>query len=189
MPVPLAHPIDWVNIAVAVRFYRRRRYQHVEVPWVVPPHVTAATIPPGIVARRTQDGDLVGSGEQGLLALAVEGKLAPGLYQTTTPCFRDDPLDDLHGKHFVKVELMHLHPDPDVRRLIDAARTLFSTWIEVRVVDVGDGQQDIVDARTGVELGSYGIREALGVRWAYGTGLAEPRMSQVLASQPMPHAG
>lgn len=182
MPLPLHEPIDWVRVAVATSFYARRGYQHVEVPWVVPPHVSEATLPPGILSRKTQDGDLIGSGEQGLLALAIEGRLAPGLYQTTTPCFRDDVPDRLHGKHFVKVELMHLAVEPNVEQLIDAAVTFFSTWVPVHVVRIDDSQWDIVDTGGGVELGSYGIREALGVRWAYGTGVAEPRMSTVQRS-------
>lgn len=177
MPTPLHHPIDWVQVAVATRFYARRGYQHVEVPWVVPSHITAATIPPGVEARRTQDGDLIGSGEQGLLALALAGDISPGLYQTTTPCFRDDKVDDLHGKHFVKVELMHLAVEPNVEQIIDAAITFFSTKLSVQLVRTGDKQWDILSRASEVELGSYGIREALGVRWAYGTGLAEPRAS------------
>ena len=179
MSVRLRHPIDWVRVAAATRFYEHRGYQHVEVPWVVPSHISAATIPPGVVSRMTQDGDIIGSGEQGLLALAVAGDIPTGLYQTTTPCFRDDVVDELHGKHFVKVELMHLAVEPDVEQIIDAAMAFFSTYLNVRTVAVGDAQWDIISAAHGIELGSYGIREALGVRWAYGTGVAEPRMSSL----------
>lgn len=180
MPLPLHQPIDWMLIVDATRFYAHGGFQHVEVPWVVPPPVTAATIPPGIEARRTQDGDLIGSGEQGLLALAVEGRLGPGLYQTTTPCFRNDAVDHLHGKHFMKVELMHLADKPDVTRLVDAAMVFFASLIPVQIAHMNDGGLDIVDERTGMELGSYGVREWQGIRWAYGTGVAEPRLSTAL---------
>lgn len=39
-------------------------------------------------------------------------------------------------------------------------------------------QKDIVFR--GIELGSYGIREHKYLKWVYGTGLAEPRFSNVL---------
>jgi hypothetical protein len=32
----------------------------------------------------------------------------------------------------------------------------------------------------GIEVGSYGIREFEGFKWVYGTGAAEPRLSQAI---------
>jgi len=50
-------------------------------------------------------------------------------------------------------------------------------------------QQFIVENRddypdyNGVELGSYGIRECKFLKWIYGTGCAEPRLSQVIKDE------
>lgn len=186
MPVRLTRPVDWVLIAEGVEFYRKLGYVPVETPWIVSPIYTRATAPDWAVPLATPEGDLVGSGEQGLLSLAATGQLEPGRYMTTTPCFRDDRPDDLHGRHFVKVELMWLGSDvgeAERDTLVSHARSFFSQYLEVEEepIDTEPGQIDLVCRRTRLELGSYGIRQWGSVRWAYGTGVAEPRLSTVLS--------
>jgi hypothetical protein len=185
MPEALSRPINWTLIANATRFYELRAYRPVEVPWVIPHDVIAATAPSWVTPLATPEGDLIGSGEQGLLYLALQGKLSPGLYQTTTACWRDDHPDELHGRHFVKNELMILtdEPTPATRDLLlKDAEAFFSTYLAVErlPVDAEPHQVDLVCAKTGIELGSYGIRRFRNVAWAYGTGCAEPRLSTVL---------
>lgn len=187
MPTALLRPIDWTLIAHATRFYKSRGYTPVEVPWIIPHDVILATAPSWVVPLATAEGDLVGSGEQGLLHLALQGQLAPGFYQTTTMCFRDDPVDELHGRHFVKCELMHLTENPteaDRDKVLADAEHFFRLHLPVErqsLDHIEPHQVDIVGQHTGIELGSYGIRRFKDVAWAYGTGCAEPRLSTVIS--------
>lgn len=177
---PLANPIRWDLIAEAVQHYQRAGYQQVEVPWMVPTEVTRASAPEGKIGFRTQRGDLIGSGEQGLLRLALQNQLPPGRWQTTTPCFRTDSPDWLHSTHFMKVELMCLGQTDFGPALLDAL-DFFRGKLPVRTIRISENQVDIVEWDSGVELGSYGYREALGQRWVYATGVAEPRLSSVMS--------
>lgn len=186
MPSPLLRPINWSYISQAVQFYALRGYQHVEVPWIIPHAVIMGTAPAWVTPLATPEGDLVGSGEQGLLHMALQGRLTPGRYQTTTPCWRDDPEDELHGRHFVKVELMILkaNPTPEDRdAIMTDAKAFYDHFLSTTrlVVDLEPHQVDIICDETKIELGSYGVRRFLHAAWAYGTGCAEPRLSTVLA--------
>ncbi len=193
MPVPLLHAIDWSKIARAVEFYNTRGYVHVEVPWEVSEAIVRATAPAHAVATATAGGYLVGSGEQGLLALAKQGLLAPGKYQTTTPCFRQDAVTEFHGKHFVKVELMVLKSDPtpaDRDAVIADAKAFFNLYVPTTLWPSNDEVPYQVDIEhRSIELGSYGLRRDGDVHWVYGTGCAEPRLSAAMSwVDPMPPA-
>lgn len=182
MSQALWNPINWSFLARAHEFYPSKGWAPIEVPWVVAPYITRSTMPPGIQATTTGMGDLIGSGEQGLLHLAVHHNLASGKWMTCTPCFRDDVSDDLHGKHFVKVELMWLDPVSVMNAwldILDDARNLFQ---ELGLPSKLSTQSDHIDlvSQQGIELGSYGVRSAFGRTWVYGTGLAEPRFSTAL---------
>jgi len=186
MPRALERPVDWQVIADAVAHYTARGYTPIETPWVVPIPYTRATMPSHAVPLTTPEGDLVGSGEQGLLFMAATGQLPPGRYQTTTPCFRSDVPDILHGRHFVKVELMDLGPNRGVLErdvILGDAMAFMSARLPIEVLPIWDepGQIDIVAEKNAIELGSYGFRTACGVSWAYGTGVTEPRFSTVLS--------
>lgn len=69
--------------------------------------------------------------------------------------------------------------------MVDIALTFFNTLNPglAKVEDMGDGTFDIVGVKTGVELGSYGIRERKNFVWIYGTGLALPRFEQVVQQE------
>jgi hypothetical protein len=67
-----------------------------------------------------------------------------------------------------------------LEEIIDCANRFLSNYLDVKVVKLEDYLYDIVEAKTGIELGSYGIREHDNLKWVFGTGLAEPRLSKVL---------
>lgn len=181
--IALGIPIDWSILSAATAYYAALGYHAIEVPWIVPRTTSEMTMPMGCEPITTPQGDLIGSAEQGLLQLALTKGLTAGLYMATSPCFRNDVVDAIHGKHFMKVELMILKPEvsfEDRDRLVRDASGFLSQHASIDVIDVGDGQRDIVCRNTGIELGSYGVRSAQGIHWAYGTGVAEPRLSTVL---------
>lgn len=173
--------IDYFNIYNAEEFYKSRGYKIIEVPWIVSDKAYSSTKPPGSRDFVTLGGNLVASGEQSFVQLMLENKLQPRKYQCTTPCFRDEQYDELHLPYFVKVELISYSPeDPEseLQRMIRRAQVFFDYAVsEVIETDIG---YDIVDYKTKIELGSYGIREFEGFKWVYGTGCAEPRFSTVL---------
>jgi hypothetical protein len=125
-----------------------------------------------------------------------------GSFCALTPCFRNEPvLDDLHQPYFMKLELITWDGnEADMSRMIQLARIWYESEhpgdhpgddLQIRVVENNDSDHlsvtqayDIVTAYTGIELGSYGIREHAKVgRWVYGTGLAEPRYSVALEAE------
>lgn len=189
--------IDWASIAKSVNSYISHGYTQVSVPWMVERKYSLATCGDvGLVYETKNDLILVGSAEQGFIQEDAHGRLPEGRYFAVTPCFRDEPvIDRYHQKTFVKIELYSntgiLIDERD--KMIDAALDVFrSRMFEVStnlapnhnfsdvilpmpVVKATDDGYDIVCG--GVELGSYGIRSFENTMWAYGTGLAEPRMS------------
>jgi seryl-tRNA synthetase len=192
--------INYALLANAMAYfsaqYTNCGFARIEVPWSVKAKALRITAPPGVDWYRHQDGKyLVASGEQSFLQLMLDKALPPGRYCCLTPCFRGDEEDLLHKHYFMKVELINtLKPDATaVQEMIAAAKWFFehSVKISCRVVDtvpeewdeVNVGKTfDIVDTKHEIELGSYGIREHSSVgRWAYGTGIAEPRASTVAA--------
>jgi hypothetical protein len=123
-----------------------------------------------------------------------DGQLKPGRYICATPCFRDEPvIDELHREYFFKVELINTIGPFDEDGLLDVvnhAMELFKLFgLDVGVitpenVPLTSNDCDIVTRQEGIELGSYGIREAViydkNIQWIYGTGVAEPRTSIAL---------
>lgn len=175
-----AAEIDWTLLSNALSFYQGHGYRQVEVPWIVDPAILNLTCPeawrimfvPGL-------GGLVGSAEQSFLALDAAGRLGQGAFVALTPCFRNEPVvDRLHQKCFMKVEL-YRNDDTGPEALEAMIRLaqgffLLHTEDEVERVATEDGFDLNLN---GIEIGSYGIREAGGLRWVYGTGIAEPRFS------------
>lgn len=186
--------INYERIARALDFYKRQRqYEYVEVPWVVGKEAVDITRPP--LSRRFDVtwgadpvGALVASGEQSLLDIRAD--LCPGRkYVCVTPCFRDDTPDQFHQREFMKVELMivvwkHDPAEPALHTITQDARAFFGLFqscgstLQLTQTDIG---QDLTIE--GIEVGSYGCREHGDFRWVYGTGVAEPRLSQSLAVQ------
>lgn len=193
-------PIDWFRLSAARQFYESQGFRYVEVPWLVDSSAVDVTLPPDRKRFDTWAGTLVGSGEQSFIA--IRDRLRPGdKLQTITPCFRDEhETDGLHFNWFMKLELIHVLPvvaDTEVRRHAATALSKTAvTYFRDAAWTVGVGVDRVARVPTtagwdvqvgGVEVGSYGSglyqdqHDPSLFVWAYGTGLAEPRLSQALA--------
>ena len=194
----------------AREYYESKGFAYIDVPWAVsreaimltrPLHVTGEPFSYEAGGKKLYP---VASAEQSFLQMRMDGELASAAYRSycaITPCFRNEPkLDEQHQPYFMKCELISwVQPDGnlteqviEMHRMIDDCRKFFEAeGLEVEVVPNSewrhdplavDGQAfDVVSFRTGVEVGSYGIREHSSVgRWIYGTGIAEPRFSYAL---------
>lgn len=164
--------IDFGLLGRAFDFYLALDYTYVEVPYYVPEEIIRLTLPeqydpdtvPGL-------GCLVGSAEQSLLSL----DLPDGSYMAVSPCFRPEPvLNDRYQRHFMKLELFQLgHAVMNPAEMLDHAKSFMQIWTpDVETVATEEGWDLEVN---GIEVGSYGFRQAGGRRWACGTGLALPR--------------
>jgi hypothetical protein len=176
--------IDYQKLADAHKFYKSRGYTRISVPWVVRAEAGDATKPSWAKPLDTALGRLPASGENSFLSMILEGKLPPGKYFCCTPCFRyEEEIDELHKYWFEKVELIDtLNFDFEV--MLQDAFDFLSQYIACEIISFPDGTKDIVSAESGIELGSYGVRELAPFgKWAYGTGVAEPRLSYVIAKE------
>jgi hypothetical protein len=191
--------IDFSLISQAIYYYRNLGYHHIEAPWLVNRSISNLTKPENKRDFLIDSLALVGSGEQSLLQLVVEGKIDKHKHNkliTTTACFRDDDIDDLHQRYFVKTEIMIIPTTLDESHLISKLTTLikqakgfFGQFISVKEVLLENNNfYDIVDCEYGIELGSYGVRtvnlpDSISFTYIYGTGLAEPRLSNLLRNK------
>jgi seryl-tRNA synthetase len=172
--------IDYEKISAAIKFYSSIGYKYIEAPWFVSDESMAVTCPPDRRCFNTFAGNLVASGEQSFIEMRKIMK--PGRYCCATPCFRDESsVDDLHLLYFFKVELINVAPDDTEDATLDTIQDALeffkrygNTIRRVRT-DIGH------DLYMGdVEIGSYGFRSYDGFDWIYGTGCAEPRLSQAI---------
>lgn len=179
--------IDYTLIAAAGTFYTGQGYRQVDAPWLVRREIVDLTTPPQCRVHETFDGCLVGSGEQSLLQMYLNGEIGQGRYQCVTPCFRDEPVvDEAHRPWFLKLELIQLL-DPAARpawvvHLIDQmlrdAQAFMGRYVLTSVKVVPAGDAPAYDIYSGdLELGSYGARRHGDLLWVYGTGVVEPRLS------------
>ena len=171
-------------MAEAIAHYEQHGFRYIETAWAVPHAIVRVTAPNDECTFPFADGlTLVGSGEQSLLHLIEQGEIsAPGKYQTTTPCFRNEVEDELHKKYFLKNELMIYAPTSPKTQLEELMAVCVSyhervaSGHNVNVVRSGKhGEWDITV--NGIEVGSYGLRTYRNHTWIYGTGHAEPRVS------------
>ena len=180
--------IDYQNLANSVEFYKECKYIPIEVPWTVSEYVDDITKPKDRIHYQLKHNNkcLVASGEQGFLYLYLKDYLPKGKFQTITPCFRDEPYDLYHEKCFMKNELIITDDTSDkmLNKIIDDARAFFSKTIgcpieELKIVNMTSDVEVSLDINfMDIELGSYGIRETEFLKWIYGTGCAEPRLSK-----------
>ena len=195
--------INYANLLQAMEMYRQYGYRYIEVPWTVPNAIALRTAPDWVIDPliKLENGkSLIASGEQGFLQLLSEGSLPIGDYQTITPCFRDDIIDDMHCKQFMKLELISVvnleindeSVNAAILRIVNNAKQVFNKigikhemqTTSIISSDIEDYQIDIEavlnNGKETIELGSYGVRETAYAKWIYGTGLAEPRFTRVL---------
>lgn len=186
------------RMARAAHFYDLRGFKPIDVPWTIGEDADNATKPKEarpifaefsdvtpFIRDRTR---LPGSGEQGFIQMLLDEELAPGMYQTVTPCWRDEKvIDDLHRPYFWKLELIVVgsHVAPLVAQ---CALEFFKAYVPgCEIVPGMAGTNDVCDIvgydmekKRTVELGSYGHRAAGGFQYTYGTGCAEPRLGVVV---------
>ena len=175
--------IDYKKIADAVDYYIGLGYKYIEVPWLVSKETIDMTKPDWCRSFDTYLGSLVASGEQSFLE--IRDKLEQNKrYVCVTPCFRDEnPVDRLHQNYFMKVELIHVEPDnwESMLQMREDATRFFKRYsYNIKYSIQVPNEMDI--EINGIEVGSYGFREYNGFKWVYGTGCAEPRLSQAIGS-------
>jgi len=175
--------IDYGFLNDANIFYENRGFQRIEVPWLVTEAVDSITRPVGVepYVVPAKKKNLIASGEQGFLYLYLKEYLPKGSFQTTTPCFRNDSFDFTHTKYFMKNELIKTDKTSkyELERLVELCCNHFQHCFdkELTIIPTLDGYDINIDD---YELGSYGIRECEFLKWIYGTGWAEPRMSKLI---------
>lgn len=180
--------IDYSKIADSIDHYEALGYTRIETPWMVPECIDNLTKPKEKRHFQLQHNKkcLVASGEQSFLYLYMKGFLPKGKFQTVTPCFRDEYVDEIHGKYFIKNELIITDEitSNNLYNIIKDAGDFFGKYIDSKFlfieetetgVDINYHKDDVK-----IELGSYGIRKCNFLKWIYGTGCAEPRLSNVL---------
>jgi seryl-tRNA synthetase len=183
--------INWARIGLAVQHYQSLGFEYIETPWIVDRKSSSITCPDTARAITTdfEYTDLVGSAEQGFIHLCRTQQMPEGVnFVSCGPCFRwERPFDELHQLHFMKVELFsrledESRGDETARELCNRANRFVRQFgIAPEIVETDEGYDLEVN---GIEIGSYGYRthEEIGT-WAYGTGLAEPRLSIVMESK------
>lgn len=173
--------IDYKKISEAIDFYKNKGFSHIEVPWDTSEKYRNITFNGEDFNPIGENRYLVGSAEQSFAMLYHLEKIVRGSYVACTPCFRGDEIDKYHQEYFMKVELFDNNDTSEKRLLhiINLARVFFEQYISVKIVKVGDFEYDIM-THFDLELGSYGIRQHGNLKWIYGTGIAEPRLSKAL---------
>ena len=176
--------IDFHKISHALLMARTSGYRQLDTDWIVPAQFAAVTKPPDAIPYNvsgSMSGELVASGEIGLMMQAHNFPEPDLKLVTCTPCFRHETeyIPGYKQRWFLKVELMIANPTDDLRaaaEVMSMAKIIMGTWTRKLSFDPEIGDLHV----GGIEVGSYGIREFKGFRWAYGTGLAEPRFSWAL---------
>lgn len=174
--------IDYNLLNNSTIYYENFGYKRIEVPWTVSKAVDEITKPSEIPSFELKHNSkcLVASGEQSFLYLYLKEFLPKGKFQTITPCFRYENFDFLHSKYFMKNELIITDDvsGDNLTKIVDVSLAFYRSYIpkaEPKITKIG---WDI--EVEGKELGSYGIRECEFLKWIYGTGCAEPRMSNLI---------
>lgn len=182
--------IDYYLVAFAEDYYLRKGFRLIDVPWLVSEKISNITKPNWKRNFWVKNKVLVGSAEQSFIELFLEGRIKEGRYLATTPCFRDESkVGWLHQNYFLKTELIEIGSvgEKELEEVITTAKGFLSLFLKTKVVKTGISSFDIVDVKSGVELGSYGLsgldHAGTSMRYVYGTGCALPRLSTVLRSQ------
>lgn len=174
--------ISTTLIMKAIQYYSGLGYTLLDVPQCVDFDVSQHTKPEGVPELFHRGMKVyVASAEQSFMQLHKEGILSEGRYMALTPCYRHEAcLDDTHYSMFLKLELIAVGITCS-RNIAQQAKGFFDLCdILCHVVPTTEGIAtfDIVTDKSGVELGSYGVRKMLdGTVYTYGTGIAEPRLS------------
>lgn len=176
--------IDYKLLDESLSFYESKGFKRIEAPWTVSQYVDDLTRPKDRIPFELKHNDkrLVASGEQSFLYLYLKEFLPLGQFQTITPCYRYESFDYLHTKYFMKNELIKTDVvnKSELDKVIVTVLEFYYQFFHKNNLDTvktSDGFDIVVN---GIELGSYGIRECEFLKWIYGTGCAEPRMSKLI---------
>lgn len=192
--------IDYGKLAHALQFYQDLGYEYIEVPWIVPQEIVEITRPQDAVTTKVVVGEdeklgsFVSSAEQSFMYLMSQDKLTKGKpYVTVSPCFRHgDTVSPYHFSTFMKVELFKWvkWEDRDAyEEMVEDALSFMSSYCSILETheNCDTYVTDIETANHCIELGSYFFRkeEISGQEycWVYGTGIAEPRLSQAIKTE------
>ena len=177
--------IDYEILSKSQKFYASKGFHVIEAPWTVSPYADDITRPELATPFELKHNGkrLVASGEQSFVYLNLKGFLPDGMYQSITPCFRNESFDALHTKYFLKNELFVIGDTSHdkLMSVLDNAMEFFRSFglhVHIELYEEPTPSYDIMCG--GVELGSYGIRTRNHMKWIYGTGCAEPRLSTIL---------
>ena len=174
--------INYKILDESVKYYESCGFSRIESPWTVSEFVDNITKPADKLSFQLKHNNkcLVASGEQSFLYLYLKEFLPKGQFQTVTPCFRFESFDFLHTKYFMKNELIKTDVvnNDELVRITETSLKFFRQYIpRAKCVQTVEG----FDIMYGdYELGSYGIRECEFLKWIYGTGCAEPRLSNLM---------
>lgn len=179
--------IDYQKLADSIVYYEEKGFVRIDAPWWVSTNVSDITKPDNVENFYIPKNDkcLVASGEQSFICSMVKGRLPKGTYQTITPCFRDEKNDPLHRRCFLKNELIDIIDTSEKRlyEIIAICSNFYSRYLSgLRIIKTDAPKAALCNFDiecNGIELGSYGIRTHLNLRWIYATGCAEPRLSIV----------
>lgn len=173
--------IDYRKIADSIEYFENSGFARIESPWTVTKKIAQITAPENASYWSISEKNkvLVASGEQSFLYLYLKGFLPKGRFQSVTPCFRDEPFDNLHTKYFIKNELIDTEDTSadNLHQIIEDVEHYLYRYTDknnVAVVPNDDGWDINVN---GIEVGSYGIRSCEYLKWIYATGCAEPRLT------------
>lgn len=192
--------IDYNLLNKALKYFSKKRFKQVEVPWRVSREAVEATFD-SRESFKSDDKFLIGSAEQGFLELYLQNKLTSNQLMSVSPCFRNEEEDYLHQQEFMKLELIYF-----INSKIDDIDIMFNSFfvynlfknfvISFIIKKLKIKSTDIVTLETndsnsiysedilinGIEYGSYGIRQFQDKYYIYGTGIALPRASKILKS-------
>lgn len=173
--------MNYDRLVEAKKYYESLGFIYKDVPWTTDYDVHYETAPPDTNFYQVNNKLLVASGEQSFIQLLKNKTLPAGKYQTITPCFRNDNEDELHQRYFMKLELLNTNVTK-LEETIQQASDFFNKFLPTKLESTKQGI-DIISKKTGIELGSYGIRHSKFGAFVYGTGLAEPRLTIVLEKE------
>ena len=189
--------IDYNLLNKALKYFSKRGFKQVEVPWRVSKEAIEGTFN-SRESFKSDDKFLIGSAEQGFLELYLQNKLTSNQLMSVSPCFRNELEDYFHQQEFMKLELicfLDKLADLDFRfndEYSNVKRLVISFIIKklkiktsnIFILETNESNsiysEDILV--NGIEYGSYGIRQFQDEYYIYGTGIALPRASKILKS-------
>ncbi len=185
--------IDYKLLYKAVKYFGKNGFTQIEVPWRVSKEAINCTFDSNL-AFKTENKFLIGSAEQGLIQYILQNQLLDGQIMAVSPCFRNEKEDYYHQQEFMKLELMYLC-DYYITKFDNSFKLFREQVLGFLTKELRINVSDIVIKETtdnislysedilinGIEYGSYGIRTINGKYYIYGTGIALPRASKILA--------